>query len=134
MCGVAKPREDFNKQSRAKDGLYTYCRPCSSARTKAYKAKMREKGVLRYQRMRQKYGVDAMQYQALTEQQQNKCAICETGLIHAGQTASSACVDHCHTTGKVRGLLCYHCNRALGLFKDSQKSLQSAIDYLRKTS
>lgn len=42
-------------------------------------------------------------------------------------------VDHCHDTGKIRGLLCHNCNRALGLLKDSVHTLESAIDYLEKT-
>lgn len=41
-------------------------------------------------------------------------------------------VDHDHTTGKVRGLLCHNCNRALGLLQDNKSYLQSAINYLKK--
>ena len=40
-------------------------------------------------------------------------------------------VDHCHETGKVRGLLCFHYNSSLGKFKDSIELLQNAIDYLK---
>lgn len=40
-------------------------------------------------------------------------------------------VDHCHSSGKVRGLLCHNCNRALGLFQDSMSSLTRAIEYLK---
>jgi len=43
-------------------------------------------------------------------------------------------VDHCHSSGKVRGLLCHHCNTALGKFQDSVEVLSSAIDYLRKNN
>jgi len=40
-------------------------------------------------------------------------------------------VDHCHSTGKIRGLLCHNCNRALGLMQDNVETLQNAIDYLK---
>ncbi len=43
-------------------------------------------------------------------------------------------VDHCHSTGKVRGLLCYSCNIAIGLFKDNTELLEKAIFYLRESS
>lgn len=39
-------------------------------------------------------------------------------------------VDHCHSSGEVRGLLCHNCNRALGLFKDSRENLLNAVEYL----
>jgi hypothetical protein len=39
-------------------------------------------------------------------------------------------VDHCHATGKVRGLLCHNCNRALGLLKDDKSTIRRALEYL----
>jgi hypothetical protein len=58
-------------------------------------------------------------------EQSNKCAICKKGGLLLG-------VDHCHTTGKVRGLLCMVCNRGIGMFKDDIILLKSAIKYLEK--
>lgn len=55
--------------------------------------------------------------------QSNCCAICGDG--------GRLVVDHDHVTGHTRGMLCGKCNTGLGMFKDSQKHLQSAIDYLR---
>ena len=60
--------------------------------------------------------------------QKGKCAICEAELDNGKHT----CVDHCHTTGKIRGLLCTRCNWALGGFKDNPVILHSAIKYLQK--
>lgn len=62
------------------------------------------------------------------DEQKGRCAICETE-ITAYKTAN---VDHCHTTGKVRGLLCFLCNSGLGKFKDDKGRLQKAIEYLDK--
>lgn len=54
------------------------------------------------------------------------CGICNKPVKGKGQH-----IDHCHTTGKVRGVLCARCNVALGAFGDSIQTLERAIDYLR---
>jgi len=63
------------------------------------------------------------------------CAICERGerAERNGRTLALA-VDHCHTTGKIRGVLCGNCNKALGKFEDNPDFLRNAIIYLAKHS
>ena len=56
------------------------------------------------------------------------CEICGAELQH--YTKNGSAIDHCHTTGKVRGMLCGSCNKALGLFYDNPATLQQAILYL----
>ena len=74
-----------------------------------------------------KYGITLDQYQMMLESQKDVCAICKNPeTIFQGNLA----VDHCHATGKVRGLLCSKCNTTLGKVKDSVEILQAAIDYL----
>jgi hypothetical protein len=83
-----------------------------------------------YHRLR-KYGLTQEQYDAMVKAQNGVCKICkqpETRVIR-GQVPLLS-VDHDHATGKVRGLLCYACNHALGLFKDSVKTMKRAIRYL----
>lgn len=63
--------------------------------------------------------------------QKARCAICDT--TDPGGQNTKWCIDHDHTTGEVRGLLCHYCNVGLGHFKDDQKLLTKAIDYLDKT-
>lgn len=70
------------------------------------------------------------EYKNLLEKQENKCAICKRARSYFNKNFS---VDHSHTTGIVRGLLCGGCNRALGYFKDNLAILQSAIEYLKQT-
>lgn len=74
------------------------------------------------------YGIDLDDHEAMLREQRGVCAICEddpeTGLV----------VDHCHTSGKVRGLLCHSCNIMLGLAKDNINTLLSAIKYLEKVN
>lgn len=75
------------------------------------------------------------EYLKLFEDQQNKCAICfqeESVIMRKDKSISPLSIDHDHITGKVRGLLCARCNKALGSFKESEERLQSAINYLRR--
>ena len=60
------------------------------------------------------------------------CDICnEHHTTIKDRTGKSLAVDHCHTTGEVRGLLCFGCNTALGRFKDDPTLLKNAIKYLQ---
>ena len=65
-------------------------------------------------------------YNAMWLAQDGKCAICRLVCI------KSLAVDHCHKTGKIRGLLCMRCNTALGMFKDDPSLLLRAIEYLKQ--
>ena len=62
--------------------------------------------------------------------QNGKCKICSREMERTPGTGSSVVVDHCHTSGIVRGLLCNECNRGLGYFKDNPKTLKQAATYL----
>lgn len=65
-------------------------------------------------------------FEVLFAEQGGTCAICELPEI----SGRSLAIDHCHETGRVRGLLCNRCNRALGLMKDDPERLLRAINYL----
>lgn len=78
------------------------------------------------------YGITLEEYNAMFVAQDHKCAICfDKGFKICHNAKSLLAVDHCHKTGKVRGLLCHNCNRALGLFQDSIENVNSALDYLK---
>ena len=80
-----------------------------------------------------RYGLTVPARNAMLVGQDNKCAICDNPTSFEGEfnnKGSAAVVDHCHKTGKVRGILCGHCNMGLGKFKDSISSLAAAIRYL----
>ena len=78
--------------------------------------------------LRRKYGITVADYEAIREAQQGRCALC------GAMPTESMHVDHCHKTGRVRGLLCGHCNKGLGLFRDDPELLRRAIAYLRMTT
>lgn len=79
--------------------------------------------------LKKMYGITIEDFHALRESQKCSCKICGT---HENMESQSLVVDHCHTTGKVRGLLCSNCNRALGLFKESTTVINNAINYLQE--
>lgn len=86
-----------------------------------------DKGLLR------SYGITLNKYWEMLEEQDSKCAICrEEGFTMAGYHWKKLVVDHCHTSGKVRGLLCHNCNRGLGLFQESSVNLEEAAKYVAK--
>ena|ERR1035437_239535 len=71
------------------------------------------------------YGVTPEQYKILVESQNGKCAIC-------GREGITLCIDHCHSTGRVRGLLCHLCNSYIGVIKESPEVLARAQRYLER--
>ena len=78
-----------------------------------------------YQR-KKKYNLSRQDYDTMVKNQNGVCAICHEKCTRHGRLS----VDHCHTTNRVRGLLCDRCNRGLGNFKDNIIFLNRAIKYL----
>lgn len=78
--------------------------------------------------LRKTHGISLEQFRAVSESQGNVCKICggtpKTKRLH---------VDHCHTTNKIRGLLCERCNMALGLFDDDVERIHRAAEYVAKS-
>lgn len=81
------------------------------------------------------YGVSFEWYNNQLEKQKHLCAICKTeGWTMAEHHVLKLVVDHCHSSNKVRGLLCHNCNRGLGLFQDKTDNLQEALKYLESST
>ena len=83
----------------------------------------------RNERLRRRYGIDSNEYEKILKRQGKGCGIC--GKKRDSKIRSLA-VDHCHTSGRVRGVLCTNCNNLLGRAKDSVKVLKKAIKYLER--
>jgi len=77
--------------------------------------------------LKSKYNISLDDYYRLLERQDYACAICNSP-IEAGN--KSAHIDHCHSSGKVRGVLCHGCNTGIGLLKEDISIMKKAIDYL----
>lgn len=94
---------------------------------KEYQQTPQGKLAQRYGHIKHRYGLSKEDYNELLEKQNHVCAIC---LNPETIENSILCVDHDHTTGKVRGLLCRMCNSALGKFGDNLSNLKRAVAYL----
>ena len=116
-------------QSKRKD---TLCSECREKHLKLHWKKVetsRDLILKKDQALKRTYGITLDQYKELFEQQEGKCRICGK---HSDECPRSLDVDHNHTNGKIRGLLCNKCNQALGLFNDNVDTLRRAIEYLEK--
>jgi hypothetical protein len=115
--------KDHIKQRKAK----WYKANRDDLRTKARENYHKTKELVQDRRLKQKYGISNNDYKQLQDSQENKCAIC-----NRKQNNKRLAVDHNHKTGKVRGLLCEKCNRALGMFCDDIYLLEKAATYLKE--
>lgn len=114
-------------------------KPCSIAgcENHVYAKMLCHQHYARKRRLKEKYGLTPQQETEMLATQNGVCAICggmprkidpRSGKLHDFN------VDHSHVTNAIRGLLCSHCNRALGLFGDSLENLRRAVSYLEKYS
>lgn len=139
-CQQTKEDGQFNRDRSRADGLQPVCRECTRAYWKAEYAsnivKHRARSKQRYwsdpqkewgKSLKKNYGMTAETYAKMLAHQGGKCAICALPERVVGYRLS---VDHCHTTGKVRGLLCKRCNVAIGLLNESASVIQNAAAYL----
>ncbi len=131
VCTVAKPLDEFYANSRSKDGKAYRCKQCDKEAGDAYKERNREhvRTLRRNVNYKHRYGITLEDYDNMLKEQGGCCAICGSSDSKCHGRMNFA-VDHCHETGKVRGLLCNDCNRALGLFQDSSEILDKAVKYL----
>jgi len=86
--------------------------------------------------LKRKYNLTFDQLKGFFSTQDYKCGICKKDLLKTnikGKGLSSFNIDHCHVTGKIRGILCPLCNRALGLFKDDPRIISNAIKWIERT-
>lgn len=113
-------------------------------RLRAYKAYRRSPQKALKQRdnnLRNLYGIDLEDYEQMLKAQDGRCGICRrlgseiVRKVGSRRTEVRGLdVDHCHATGKIRGLLCHRCNRGLGSLGDTVESLERVIAYLKATS
>jgi len=152
QCGETRALTEFYANPTGRDGTRPECKDCTRARRKRWYLENREREIARvlaWQRdnpdmlaarmeafrsagkkkvsdrkshLKRKYGLTLEEYDMLLASQSGRCAICgRDGVDH---------VDHDHMTGRVRGILCFQCNVAIGLFEDDIERLITATAYL----
>lgn len=139
-CGIEKELDAFYNYKKGPQGKSYRCKPCDTAARKSYEARhpQRTREGHRRASLLSKYGITIEQFDKMWEDQKGCCQICDVELSNAfkgGSTknaSNTANVDHCHTEGHVRGILCATCNKALGLFKDRPDLLRKAANYLEE--
>lgn len=152
-CKKEKPLQDFTKNSRLPSGYTNECKECHNAylknrrdgnpevyeKIKAQGARWRSDNpdADRRKYLFRKFNITLEEYQDMLDKQGGVCGICgkeETVVRRSKSGKEMLAVDHCHTTGKIRGLLCFRCNTALGALGDSLEEIQRVVDYLKKAS
>lgn len=151
-CRQVLPVGSFGVQTRASDGLQARCRPCVNSRNIVYDRESRlrdpegyaarkrseharykerhpdkHKANTRKSNLR-KYGLTLESFDEMLAEQVGKCAVCGRELV----PGRGLHVDHNHSTGSVRALLCNGCNVGIGAFGESPEALRAAADYLER--
>ena len=107
-CGEKLTSENWYDHDKDKNNI---CKKCACKGSRSSKIKC-------------KYNLTVEDYNILLESVNNKCEICGSGI--------GLCVDHNHSTGEIRGILCFKCNSAIGFLEDDINKLSKAIEYLLK--
>lgn len=130
-CGITKPLEQFVAHARSACGYTRQCRSCANAadraRHSALSAEQRQQRARRLKddRLRRDHGIDLEEYERRVAEQGGVCGICTKP-----PRRHFLVVDHCHTTGAIRGLLCNPCNLGLGLLLDDPQRIRRVAAYL----
>jgi hypothetical protein len=133
-CSETKPLDAFSPHPKASDGRRSQCKRCLSKKAMAWRDSNRERSLDSH--LRRTFGITLEQYKSLLELQDGGCAVC--GVVpdvaievqRKQGIATRLVVDHCHDTGRVRGLLCASCNKGIGHLRDDPALLRLAVQYL----
>ena len=132
-CKITKPIGMFSPRTGTQKHLFnSWCKECKYAENTSWRLENKEK-VIEYRAKDKwtlkkrcaRYDITEIQFWEIYSKQHKLCKICCIPI-----EAEDSAIDHNHITGDIRGILCKTCNRALGMFKDSPKILEKALDYL----
>lgn len=122
-CGEVNPDNFYLQKSRST------CRKCSNQKRKNYAASAYTYEQRKSYELKYTYGITINDFNDMFEEQEGRCAACGDKFFDIVPH-----VDHCHNSGKVRGLLCPPCNKAMGLVGDNVEILEKLALYLRSTN
>ena len=144
----------FGKDKHRKSGLTVHCKACRNKANreylnknpglkkkindrykkyrKEYYSRPENKAKLRDNHLQSQFGLTHDDYEKILAEQNGVCWICKEHRV--AKNKEYMAIDHCHSSGKIRGILCNWCNKALGAFRDDIDLLKNAIEYLEKHS
>ena len=140
-CREVKEASEFFPRPDREGARQSHCKECNRARNRTPQARewqrrQREKHrakrlpEMRDRRLMRLYGLTPEEHNAMEAAQNSLCAICNRPeRLKGGRRLS---IDHCHSTGAIRGLLCSRCNTAIGSFDDNIELMRRAIEYLQR--
>lgn len=139
-CILPEDRKHFSPNKKGKRGLKSVCKICQNIKTTIRRRYHREQIINRYpnesdykrylRMIYTYYKIREDDLRNLMDKQSGCCAICGESLVKPIWSKSHLHIDHCHTTYKVRGLLCGKCNWLLGVAQENSSILKKAIAYL----
>lgn len=149
-CGEDKAENEFYPVKRGGNRLRPRCKSCVSVANRKWREANPERHrklvdqwheenperrrLTRFRSTLRSYGLTISEYDSMVDAQHGVCAICqqpESTPDNLSRGPRRLTVDHCHETGRVRGLLCQNCNSGIGQLGDSVQRLEAALAYLR---
>lgn len=128
-CTETKDHNLFYRSKTSSDGCSSYCKVCQNLRSTSYARENKDKIPTTGYSLKRRYGITSEDYARMLAEQEHRCAICG---IDQCKTGRNFAVDHCHKTGKIRGLLCANCNVGIGGLQDSIAVVSLALAYLEE--
>ncbi len=126
-CSIIKANSKFTPSKRYTSGLSSQCKDCGRSYADKHRNDPEQKRKNREKWLRSQYGITLEQYELLSELQDGVCYICKH---RPGKYPLN--VDHEHSSGYIRGLLCQRCNRGLGFIGDNLDRARNAVEYLEE--
>lgn len=128
-CGAAKLYRARNPEKVARSKAVARARNPEKYRAAQALWISKNRDYARVRTAQKLYGLTAEQYQSLDK---SACSVCARALSYDGTKAEKPNLDHCHSTGRFRGVLCNNCNLSLGNAKDSPARLRALASYLER--
>ena len=117
-CEETLTIDAFGKRQNRPCGYASWCKPCVQTDAKRH---------YRRRHLKKAYGITPDDFDRMMAEQDGKCGICG---IHQDDNRRTFSVDHCHKTGRVRGLLCNNCNAAVGLLQENAAAAIAASEWI----